>query len=283
MAAIKITGDSTIDLSKELLERYQVDIVPLYVTFGEESKKDGVTVTPEDIYTYFAQTKTVPKTAAASVQDYIDFFTEQRKHHDAVIHFNISSEFSSTHQNACIAAAEVGGVYPIDSRNLSTGSALLVLDACDMAAQGKSVEEILEAIKKETDLVEASFIINTLTYLHKGGRCSGVAALGANLLKLRPSILVQDGKMNVGKKYRGAYIGCMENYIKDRLAGRTDIRTDRVFITHTKCDDACLEAARRAVNECMPFAEVLETTAGCTITTHCGESTLGVLFVRKPE
>ena len=282
MATIKITGDSTIDLSPELLARYQVETIPLYINMGEESLRDGVSVVPEDIYAYFARTKTVPKTAAPSVQDYIDFFQKQRAQYDAVIHFTISAEFSSAHQNACIAAQEVGNVYPVDSRNLSTGTALLVLDACEMAAAGKEPEEIVEAMKEETDRVEASFIINTLTYLHKGGRCSGVAALGANVLKLRPCILVENGKMVVGKKYRGAYNNCMANYIHDKLAGRNDILPNRIFITHTKCDSQCIDAAYRAVRESgIPFEEILETTAGCTITNHCGEGTLGVLFVRK--
>lgn len=283
MAQIKITGDSTIDLSPELLAKYQVETVPLYINMGDKSFQDGVSVAPEDIYAYFAQTKTVPKTAAPSVQDYIDFFKKQRESHDAVIHFNISAEFSSAYQNACIAAQEVGNVYPIDSRNLSTGTALLVLDACDMAAAGKSAEEIVEAVKEETDRVEASFIINTLTYLHKGGRCSGVAALGANVLKLRPCILVENGKMVVGKKYRGVYNKCMASYIRDKLSGRDDILTNRIFITHTKCDKDCIDAAYRAVRESMQFDEILETTAGCTITNHCGEGTLGVLFVRRKK
>lgn len=281
MANIKITGDSTIDLSPELLERYGVETMPLYVTMDGESFQDGVSVVPDDIYSYFSQTKKLPKTAAPSVQDYIDFFKKQLETYDAVIHFNISAEFSSAHQNARIAAAEVGNVYPIDSRNLSTGTALLVLDACDMAAAGKSAEEIVTAMEEETDRVEASFIINTLTFLHKGGRCSGVAALGANVLKLRPCILVEDGKMVVGKKYRGVYNNCMANYIRDRLKGRDDIETNRIFITHTKCDKVCIDAAYQAVRESMQFDEILETTAGCTITTHCGEGTLGVLFVRK--
>lgn len=282
MAKIKITADSTADLSQELLARYDVTTIPLYVTMGEESYQDGVTVTPEDIYKYYADTKTTPKTAAASVQDYMDFFAEQLKNNDTLIHFNISSEFSSTHQNALLAAEEVEGtVYVVDSRNLSTGTALLILDACDMIAAGKSAEEIVEAMKEEVDRVEASFIINNLTFLHKGGRCSGVAALGANLLKLRPCILVEDGKMNVGKKYRGVYNKCMAEYIKDRIAGRDDIDTKRIFITHTKCDKDCIDAAYKAVKEYGNFEEILETTAGCTVTTHCGEGTLGVLFVRK--
>lgn len=281
MAKIKITGDSTIDLSSELLTKYNISIVPLYITMDDKTYRDGVDVTPDDIYSYVARTGNLPKTAAPSVEDYLQFFTELKKEYDTIIHFNISAEFSSAHQNAMIAAQELEGVYPIDSRNLSTGSALLVLKASELIEQGLAVEEVVRIIKELTDKVEASFVINSLHYLHKGGRCSGVAALGANVLKLKPCILVEDGKMNVGRKYRGVYNKCLESYIKDKLEGRNDINLERIFITHTKCDDETVELAKKLVTKYQPFAEVLETTAGCTITNHCGEGTLGILFVRK--
>jgi DegV family protein with EDD domain len=281
MAKIKITGDSTIDLSSELLTKYNISIVPLYITMDDKTYRDGVDVIPDDIYSYVARTGNLPKTAAPSVEDYLQFFTELKKEYDTIIHFNISAEFSSAHQNAMIAAQELEGVYPIDSRNLSTGSALLVLKASELIEQGLAVEEVVRIIKELTDKVEASFVINSLHYLHKGGRCSGVAALGANVLKLKPCILVEDGKMNVGRKYRGVYNKCLESYIKDKLEGRNDINLERIFVTHTKCDDETVELAKRLVTKYQPFAEVLETTAGCTITNHCGEGTLGILFVRK--
>lgn len=281
MKKIKITGDSTIDLSSDLLEKYNVSIVPLYITMGESSHRDGVDVSPEDIYSYVSKTGQLPKTAAPSVEDYLKLFTELKKEYETIIHFNISSEFSSAHQNALIAAKELGGIYPIDSRNLSTGTALLVIKAYELAQQDVEVEEIVKQINDLTSKVEASFVINSLQYLYKGGRCSGVAALGANVLKLKPCILVEEGKMNVGKKYRGVYNKCLETYIKDKLQGRDDIILDRIFITHTKCDDETIELAKQVVLECQPFTEVLETTAGCTVTNHCGEGTLGVLFIRK--
>ena len=281
MGNIKITGDSTIDLSEELLSTYNVSLAPLYINMGDKSYQDGVDVTPEDLYLYVAKTGLVPKTAAGSVEDYITFFRALRQDYETVIHFNISAEFSSTHQNACIAAQEVGGVIPIDSRNLSTGSGLLVLEACEMAQAGCSAEEITRAIQELIPKVEASFILSRLDYLHKGGRCSGIAAMGANLLKLRPVILVQDGRMQVGRKFRGSYDSCMADYIRMKLAGRTDIRQNRIFITHTKCSPETLACAHRTVRECLSFDEILETTAGCTITNHCGEETLGVLFIRR--
>lgn len=281
MHNIKITGDSTVDLSAELMNKYNVDTVPLYINMGEDSYKDGVTISPNDIYSFVSRTGDLPKTAAPSVEDYLIFFKKQRERYDQILHFNISSDFSSAHQNALIAAQEVDGVFPIDSRNLSTGSALLVITAYEMAMGGASCEEIIDEISKLHEKVEASFIINSLNYLHKGGRCSSIAALGANVLKLKPCILVEDGKMIVGKKYRGAYDKCLEAYIKDKLEGRQDINQNRIFITHTKCDDAIIELAQNTISKYQTFEDVLDTTAGCTITNHCGEGTLGILFVRK--
>ena len=281
MGGIKITGDTTIDLSPELLAQYDVTTVPLYINMGDDSRLDGVDISPEDIYAYVQRSGVLPKTAAPSVEDYISFFTRYRSEGREIIHFNISSDMSSAHQNARIAAAEVGGVTPIDSRNLSTGTGLLVLEACEMVAAGLSAPEIVREIEALVPKVEASFIINRLDYLGKGGRCNSLTVLGANLLRLRPVILVRDGSMEVGKKFRGGYDDCMADYIRMKLAGRSDIRQKRVFITHTKCAPETLECARRTVESCIPFGEVLDTTAGCTITNHCGEGTLGVLFLRR--
>lgn len=281
MPRIAVTGDSTIDLSPELRAKYQVDLTPLYINMDNQSRKDGLEIQPEEIYDYVNRTGTLPKTSAPPVEDYLEFFRRKREEADAVIHFNISSEFSSAHQNARIAAEEVGGVYPVDSRNLSTGTGLLVLEACEMADQGASAQEILAEMEALIPKVEASFIINRLDYLAKGGRCSSLLALGANVLQLRPMILVKDGKMEVGKKFRGSYNDCMRRYIESKLQDRSDIRLKRIFITHTRCSDETLAVARKAVEDCQQFGEVLDTTAGCTITNHCGENTLGVLFIRK--
>lgn len=281
MSRIKITGDSTIDLSKELMEKYAVDTVPLYINMGDESFQDGVTVTPSDIYAYVAKTGTLPKTAAPSVGDYLEFFSKLKEDCDEIIHFNISSEFSSAHQNALVAAQEIGGVYPIDSRNLSTGTGLLVLEACEMAQNGMDADEITLEIDRLIPKVEASFIINRLDYLAKGGRCSSLVAMGANVLHLRPMILVKDGKMEVGKKYRGSFDDCMVKYIRDKLQNRDDLRLKRIFITHTACPEETLALAEKTVRECQNFGEILDTDASCTISNHCGESTLGVLFIRE--
>lgn len=279
---IKITADSTCDLSKELLEQYDITLVPLYVVMGEETRKDGVDIRPEDIYRYVEKTGEISKTSAASVQDYLDLFRPLVEGGSTVIHINISAEFSSCYQNACIAAEEVGNVYVIDSRNLSTGSGHVVLEAAIRAKQGMPAEQIIEEVRQIVPKVDASFVLDTLSYLHKGGRCSSVAALGANLLKLKPCIEVKDGKMGVGKKFRGALIKCVEQYIDARLEGHLDdIRPERIFITHTACPQEILDIAWKTVKKYGYFAEIIETTAGCTITNHCGPATLGILYIHR--
>lgn len=282
MAKVIITADSTCDLSAELLEKYQVKLLPLYVVKGEESLRDGVEIVPQDIYDYVSQTGNVTKTAAASVSDYLDFFTPLVEEGYEIVHLNISTGFSSCHQNACLAAEELKNVFPVDSKNLSTGSGLIAIEAALMVQEGKSGAEIRDYLNTEiVPKVEASFVIDTLTYLHKGGRCSSVATLGANLLKLKPCIEVADGGMHVGKKYRGTLAKCVEQYIADRLKDRTDIDYKRVFITHTECSQEIIDVAHRVVREFGEFEEILETTAGCAVTSHCGPGTLGILFIRK--
>ena len=279
---VKIISDSTCDLSAELIEKYQIQILPLTVSLGERSGQDGVDITPEDIYAYVSETGELPKTSAINISDYEDIFRTWTDAGYAVVHFNISSGFSCTHQNACLAAAELENVYVVDSRNLSTGQGLVVLRGAEMAQQGASAEDIHRVCTELTGKVEASFVIDNLDYLRRGGRCSAVAALGANLLKLKPCIEVKDGGMAVGKKYRGKIGAVMLEYVTERLDGREDIDLTRIFLTHTKCDDADISAVRQAISELQPgFGEIIETTAGSTITTHCGPGTMGILFIRK--
>lgn len=279
---VKIISDSTCDLSKELLEKYDISIVPLYVVMNDKTMRDGLEVTPEDIYEYVDKNGKLPSTSAANIGDYLEAFKFWREQGYEIVHFDISSDFSSTHRNACMAAAEVGGVYVVDSRNLSTGQGLLVLHGAEMAQSGKSAKEIYEECTALTSKIEASFVVDSIDYLYKGGRCSALAAFGANLLKLKPCIEVKDGKMNPGKKYRGNISRVMLNYVEERLRGRDDIDKSRIFITHTKCSKEDVEAVRKKILEiCPDFKEILETTAGCTVTTHCGPNTLGILFIRK--
>ena len=279
---IKITSDSTCDLSQALIEKYRIGILPLYITKDGESFKDGLEITPADIMAYTAQTGKLCSTASVSVYDYGETFRPLSEQFDAVIHICLSSEFSSCYQNACTAAAEFGNVYVVDSRNLSTGQGHIVIEAARLAEQGDlSPEEIVARLNELTGKVEASFLLDRLDYMVKGGRCSTVAALGANLLRLKPCIEVVDGKMRVGKKYRGAFNKCIRDYVTERLKGREDLRGDRVFITHAAAEPDTVEAARAAVAESYAFGETYETTAGSTIMCHCGPHTLGVLFIRK--
>ncbi len=280
---IKISSDSTCDLSQELVDKYDVNIVPLYIVKDGKDLVDGVDIVPQDIYDHVANGGTIVSTAAVSVADYLTVFGKLREEYDAVVHFCISSEMSCCYQNACVAAAEIGGVYPVDSRNLSTGIGLLILEAAEMAAKGEMTgEEIRSAIDERREKLDVSFILDTLSYLAKGGRCSTVAALGANLLSLKPCIEVKNGAMGVGKKYRGNLVKCLLQYVKDRLDGRDDIDTRRIFITESGgYTDEEVEQVRQTVLACQPFAEVLHTNAGCTVSSHCGPKTLGILYFHK--
>lgn len=278
---IKITADSTCDLSKELVEENEIELLPLYVVKEGVSYRDGLEIAPQDIFDFVAQGNEPCKTAAVSVADYEDCFSRLSPQYDAVIHINLSAEFSSCYQNACLAAQQFSNVYPVDSRNLSTGSGHIVMEAVRLAKMGLSAPDIVRRLQDLTSRVEASFLIDSLEYLHKGGRCSSLAALGANLLHLKPCIEVVDGKMKVGKKYRGTFEKCLLAYVKERLENRDDLVTDRIFVTHTPCDTKTVEAVKKSVKQYGGFSQVTETQAGCTISSHCGPNTLGVLFIRK--
>lgn len=278
---ILISSDSTCDLSPELLERYNIKTVPLGVNLGDKTFFDGVDITPDEIYAHHEKTGELPKTTAANVGDLIDYFKPLSEENKAVIHLSLSSDFSSTYNNACLAASEYDNIFVVDSRNLSTGNSLLVIAAKEMAESGMEAEAIVEKLNEMALCVDASFVINDLEYLHKGGRCSALAMLGANLLKLKPCIEVKNGKMGVGKKYRGKYSAVLQEYVAERLADTDNIDLDRIFVTHAGVDDEIVDSVIAKVKEVAPFKEVLLTRAGCTISSHCGADTLGVLFVRK--
>ena len=254
---VKIISDSTCDLSPELIERYDIAITPLSVHCGDQVGHDGVEITPETIYDYVDASGQLPRTSAVNVFDYVREFRSWHQQGYSVVHFCISSDFSSSYQNACMAAADVGDVYVVDSRNLSTGQGLLVLHGAELAAAGHTAEEIQRACTDLAPRVEASFVIDRLDYLYKGGRCSALSAFGGNLLKLKPCIEVKDGKMTPGKKYRGPIDKVMLQYTQDRLQGRDDINRHRVFITHTRCAPEAVEAVRRAARLCRyePYQE----------------------------
>ena len=276
-----ITSDSTTDLSRELRERYNVSVMPLKITLGDKTYTDGVDITPDDIYVHHDKTGELPKTSATNVGDCLEFFKPFTDAGKTVIHFTISSEMSSTYNNACLAAEELGNVYVIDTKNLSTGGGLLVVAAAEMLNAGLSAKETVEKTRALAPCVDASFVIDSLEYLYKGGRCSALAMFGANLLKLKPCIQVKDGKMDVAKKYRGKFSEVLKQYVKDKISDYSDIELDRVFITHAGCDPELVNEIVELVRKEVPFKEVFMTRAGCTVSSHCGANTLGVLFIRK--
>ncbi len=276
--SVFVSADSTCDLSPELVEKYGVGIMPLYIQMGDRSLKDGVECTPADIFAHTDATGTVCSTAAVSIADYQDFFAEKLRENDELVHFTISSDMSACYQNALIAAAACPGrVFVVDARNLSTGIGHLVIDAALMAAEGKGGKEISDTMKEKREKLNVSFVLDTLKYLHMGGRCSGVAALGANLLKLRPCIEVVGGKMEVGKKYRGSLEKSLIAYVKDRIEGRNDYDLGRIFITDSGVDDAIV-AELADILRAAGFREILHTRAGGTISSHCGPKCLGILY-----
>ena len=279
---IKILSDSTCDLSPALLEEYNVSLVPLTVIKDDKEYKDGIDITPADIFEHVANGGSLCTTSANSVGEYQDIFEKYAKEYDGVIHINISSHFSSCFQNACLAAEDYPNVRVIDSKNLSTGQGLVVLKACELAKTCEDLDAIAAELNEFTGKVEASFLLDQLKYMVKGGRCSAVVALGANLLNLKPCIEVKDGKMSVVKKYRGSYAKCLASYVKDRLAGREEnLQHSHLFVTKTPVTDECYTAVMNVVNENNYFDRIHETDAGCTVSCHCGPGTLGVLFVRK--
>lgn len=277
----QITSDSTCDLSPEQLEKYNIRLLSLYVDMDGRTLRDGVDVKPDDIYAHVAAGGGLPKTAAVNMADYVRAFTELSAKNDFVIHVCISMDFSCCYQNAKLAAADFDNVYVVDSRNLSTGHGLVVLEAERMAREGMEPESIVAALEELTGRVEASFILDRLDYMKMGGRCSAVTLLGANLLRLRPCIEVRDGKMGVGKKYRGSFEKCLVQYITDKLSGRTDLELRRVFITHSGLPEQTVQKAVETVQSLQKFEEIDVTRAGCTVSSHCGPGTIGVLFIRK--
>ena len=276
-----ISADSTCDLSPSLLERYDVRILPLTILLGEESYLDGVEFTTADIYARYREDGILPKTSAPGIQQFLDFFTPFVDAGYEVVHLDISSELSGTFNNACIAAAELEGVYTVDSRMLSTGLGLLCLEGAECRDRGMSAAEIAEHLRALTDKVDTSFVLNTLEFMWKGGRCSGVTALGANLLRLKPALEMRDGKLSIYKKYRGAMQSVYRQYVRERLAS-ADVRPGHVFLADSgEVAEETLEEMRGIIREAVPGAVIHSVKAGCTIVSHCGPKTMGVMFIRK--
>ncbi len=280
---IVLCADSTCDLSPELIEKYQVKILPMHVNLEENSYLDGVDINPDAIYAYYHEHKVLPKTAALNMDEFIGFVKPYIDAGNDVICITLGSALSTTFNNCRLAAMEIEGLYAIDSNNLSTGFGHVVMAAGDRIAAGMPIQQIVDEVQALTQKVEASFVVDNLEFLHKGGRCSAVAMLGANVLKLKPCIEVSNegGKMGVSKKYRGTLERVLEEYVADRLNGREDIVQDRIFITHSGISEERIAVVKAAIEKTMHFDEIYITRAGCTISSHCGPNTLGILFVRK--
>ena len=278
--AIVITSDSACDLSADIVDKYNVKIIPLHVSIGDKDYKDCVDLMPDDIYGIYDKTGLLPKTSATNVLEYVEFFKQFTAKGCSVIHISLSSQVSCVYQNATLAASELSNVYVLDSLNLSTGIGLLVIKACEMRDSGLTAPDIVKNLEKLIPCVNTSFVVDSLEFLHKGGRCSSITVVGANILHIKPCIEVAEGNMRLVKKYRGKLKNAIYNYVQERLKTTTDIDYSRIFITHSGVDGDIIEMVKNIIKENFIFKEILVTRAGCAVTSHCGPNTLGILFVK---
>lgn len=282
--SVKIIADSTCDLSEELLEAYNITILPLHIVLGDTEYKDMVEITPDEIYQWSNEHNAAPKTSAAALSDTMELFQTYGENYDEIVCFSISGQMSTTANVMRMAAEELGmeeRVFVVDSENLSTGVGSLVIEAAIKAKNGMCGREIADYMEELKPYVRASFVVDTLTFLHRGGRCSGVAALAGGALRLHPKIVVEHGAMKPDKKYRGKLTSVILNYVKDLEPMLKNARTDRVFITHSGCDEALIQNIFQEVENLKLFDEILLTRAGGVISSHCGPGTLGVIFIEK--
>lgn len=278
---IKIISDSTCDLPGELLSLYDITILPMHVLKDGVSYLDGIEISPSSIFEHVNAGGEICKTSATNIAEFQEYLDRVSSQYSAVIILTIGSGFSSCYQNASIAAQNYNNVYVIDTRNLSSGQGLAVMEAARLARKGIPPAEICKYLNRTVNLIDASFILDRLDYMKKGGRCSSVASLGANVLHIKPCIEVVDGRMKVAQKYRGSFPKVIYQYTKDRLLRCKDIRPNRVMIAHPDAEPAAVEAAKRALQEDGRFEKIYEVRAGCTVACHCGSNTLGIMFWKK--
>lgn len=279
---VKIIADSTCDLSEDLLKKYDISILPLHILLGDKEFLDGKSITPPEIYLWSDISGTTPRTSAPSLEDALALFAPYVRERREVVCFSISDEMSASGSVMRLAAGELGAedlIHVVNSANLSTGIGLLVVEAAIMAKQGADAGTIVGRMEELRPFVRASFVVDTLVYLHRGGRCSGLAAMAGGALKLHPKILVENGKMKPGRKYRGNINKVILSYVTDMEAELRRAKKDRVFITHSACEEEVVEAVRQYLESLNHFDEILETMAGGVISSHCGPGTLGVLFI----
>lgn len=279
---IKIVADSTCDLSSDLIKKYNIEIAPLHIVLGEKEYLDGAEITPDEIYAWTDKHGETPKTSAIGFEDAVSVVKQISGTEDEMIVFTISEKMSTTANVFRMAVEELGlenRVTVIDSANLSTGISLMIIKAAMMVKEGKSRSEICETIREIKGKVRSSFVVDTLIYLHRGGRCSSVAALAGGVLKLHPKIVVADGAMSADKKYRGKMNKVIADYVEDMEDDLKSADKDRVFITHSGCEQEIINEVYTYLENLDYFDEILVTRAGGVISSHCGPGTLGVLYI----
>lgn len=276
--AFKITCESSADLNADMYKKHNIGVIPFNITLGDQDFKDSINITNDKLFEFFDQNKTLPKTSALNSIDYEEFFEKENTEDEGIIHISLSSKLSSTCEHAIEASKKFKNVYVIDSQSLSSGIGLQVLYAVSLRDKGVPIEKAVELIESRRDKVQISFVVDKLTYLHKGGRCSAVALLGSNLLGIKPSIIVSNGKMVVGKKYMGKIHKTLDKYIEDTLNEFNTPDNSLCFITYSSATEEMLKVAKDTLKEKGKFKKVTETVAGCTVSTHCGPNTLGIIY-----
>ncbi len=282
MGKIIISSDSTCDLSENIISENDIKILPISILIGDTEYHDRVDITATDVIKYVKEKGIMPKTSAGTIDNYKEWFKSLIKDkNDEVIHFCISSGSSSCVNNAYLAAKEFKNVHVIDSLSLSSGQGIQIVRACDLIRQGKSCKEIVEEIENARSKVQISFVIDTMEFLHKGGRCSAIVMYATKMLKLHPSIAMKDGKLQVKKKYMGNLQRALSQYILDLSDEYKDYDKTRCFITYSPTEKEIVEEFKKKVQECFNFDEIIESDAGSTVTAHCGYNTIGLIFYEK--
>lgn len=277
-----ITAETTCDLTKELLDKHGFKTVPIAVILDADMYRDGVDIDTDRLFDYVKQTGKLPKTSAVAVGEYEEFFSELKKEYECILHIALSSKASTSYNNAMTASEQFEGVYVVDSKALSTGQALLMLKANDLLEQGESVENVYKKMVETVNKVQTSFVVDTLEYLAKGGRCSSVALIASKILKIHPYIAENDGALTVKKKYMGTLQRSLSQYVTDLASEYQNYDRRRAFVTHSPCDGReRVEEVIAKVKELFDFEEIIETEAGATVSTHCGKNTIGVLFINE--
>lgn len=284
MKKIILSADTTCDLPKDLIEKYNIQIIPLYIHLDDKEYRDSIDINPDFIYNYYEENKILPTTSAPNIADYLTHFKKWDPTKYDIIHITLGSGISSTYQNAFVASEEFENVYVIDSKSLSAASSLLILEAVDMINDKKTTDEIVNKLKNLRENIEVSFVLDSLTYLREGGRLNALQAFGSNLLNIKPCIEVKhekNGQMEVGNKYRGKLSKVIKKYLSDRLENRDDIDTKRIFILNSGTSEEIIETTINGVKEYQNFDEMIVSRAGCTISSHCGYNSVGVIFINK--